>query len=69
MSAFGSKAYIGLASVDVRFTPKSGHWLAHASHGYHRIGIMTAGDVIFSGIFRARTGVIPVCYFLDFYGY
>src|SRR5215469_3374968 len=47
--------------------PESGHLLAHASHGCHRIGIMTAGDVIFSGIFSARTGVIPVCYFLDFY--
>jgi hypothetical protein len=25
---FGSKADIGLALVDVRFTPKSGHWAA-----------------------------------------
>jgi len=28
MSALGSKADIGLPPIDVRFTPKSGHWQA-----------------------------------------
>jgi hypothetical protein len=26
---FGSKADIELPAIDVRFTPKSGHWQAH----------------------------------------
>jgi hypothetical protein len=36
---FGSKADIGLAAADVRFTPKSGHQRRQPSQGSHRCAL------------------------------